>query len=335
MNRRRPLERPGFTLVELLVVIAIIGVLVGLLIPAVQAAREASRRTACSNKLKQIALAVQNHASAHGSLPPSIVWNDDQADSGAKWSALSRLLPYLEQAAAHSRIDFLAPVHSSPVTPMRIDVLLCPSEQHDTPRLGGSEPVHYPLNYGLNMGDWRVYDPALKEGGPGAFVPNRWLKLSTFTDGLSNTLCSAEVRAYTPYYRNARTRPLAPPTDPAEICALGGQARMGADFTENTGHTEWVDGQVHQTGFTAAYTPGTRVPCDELGNVFDVDWTSASQSTNQTEPTYAAVTSRSYHPAGVNVARMDGSVQFESVDVDLKVWRALATRAGGETVSAD
>lgn len=323
-------RRPGFTLVELLVVIAIIGVLIALLIPAVQAAREASRRSSCANKVRQIALAVQNHEGAHGTMPPTILFAEGEREFGAKWSAHARLLPYLEGGAIHDRIDFNEPVHSSPVTPLRIDVFLCPSEVNDVARFSGGEPQHYPVNYGLNMGVWLVYDPSLKEGGPGAFVPNHALQSSSFTDGLSNTLCAADVRAYTPYYRNARTGDRQPPDDPATICQLGGQARMGAQLSDNTGHTEWVDGQVHQTGFTAAFTPGARVLCNELGSVFDVDWTSASQGSNQTEPTFAAVTSRSYHPGGVNAARMDCSVRFESGDVDRSVWRALATRAGGE-----
>ena len=335
MSRCRSNRRPGFTLVELLVVIAIIGVLIALLLPAVQSAREASRRSACANKLKQIALAVQNHESANGTIPPAILGAGGTREVGAKWSAFSRLLPYLEASALHSQIDFDAAVRSSPVSAIRIDALLCPSEEHDMARFAGSSPVHYPLNYGLNMGVWLVYDPGLEIGGPGAFVPNRWIKSSSFTDGLSNTLCAAEVRAFTPYYRNAHTADQTPPTDPAAICNLGGQARMGAEVQENTGHTEWVDGQVHQTGFTAAFTPGTRVECNELGNVYDVDWTSASQGSNQTEATFAAVTSRSYHAAGVNSARMDGAVRFESVDIDRAVWQSLATRAGGESTTAE
>lgn len=336
-RRRRvvfPASGDGFTLVELLVVVAIVGALIALLLPAVQSARETSRRGACGNKMRQIAVATQNYEAAEGAFPPSILWAEGERKFGAKWSAYARLLPFLEQEALHQQIDFNEPVHGSPATPQRIDVLLCPSEPHDAARFAGGAPVHYPLNYGLNQGVWLVYDPELKEGGPGAFVPNRAVEASSFTDGMSNTLCAAEVRAYTPYYRNAHTRDAVPPELPEAICGLGGQARMGPELDENTGHTEWVDGQVHQTGFTAAFPPGTRVLCPELGQPYDVDWTSASQGSNQTEPTYAAVTARSYHPGGVNTAWMDGSVRWTADSVDRDLWQASATRAGGETVSA-
>src|ERR1700691_3086663 len=95
----RPRHR-GFTLVELLVVIAIIGVLVALLLPAVQQAREAARRSQCSNNLKQQALAVQNFASAFGTLPSSV-----RPPGGARISWLTQTLPYLDQQGLYDKYD--------------------------------------------------------------------------------------------------------------------------------------------------------------------------------------------------------------------------------------
>lgn len=94
--------RHGFTLVELLVVIAIIGILVALLLPAIQAAREAARRSQCANNLKQIGLALQNYHSAHNTLPMGAALQE-----GAMWSGF--LLPYLEEAALADlvTIDFV------------------------------------------------------------------------------------------------------------------------------------------------------------------------------------------------------------------------------------
>ena len=91
-----PSKRRGFTLVELLVVIAIIGLLVALLLPAVQAAREAARRTQCTNNLKQMGLAMQLYMNAGGSLPPACFLAIGQTSTS--WSVHARLLPYIEQA---------------------------------------------------------------------------------------------------------------------------------------------------------------------------------------------------------------------------------------------
>ncbi|HEX6961600.1 MAG TPA: DUF1559 domain-containing protein [Lacipirellula sp.] len=109
-NRRRQIRRRAFTLVELLVVIAIIGVLVALLLPAVQAAREAARRSQCQNNLKNIALAVLNYESARKTLPVGMV---SQPDPYEAWSWSTFALPYLEQQAVFDRMrpaaDFVKP----------------------------------------------------------------------------------------------------------------------------------------------------------------------------------------------------------------------------------
>ncbi len=322
-------SRPGFTLVELLVVIAIIGILIGLLLPAVQFAREAARRASCVNHLKQIALAVQTYQNSIGSYPPSITWTERVTDDSAKWSAQVRLLPYLEQLATYRLVDFGDRAADGPAS-TRIETYLCPSESNDVPRMAGGVPIHFPLNYAMNMGVWLVYDPDIKLGGRGAFVPNSKLRPNHFTDGLSHTLCTSEVKAYTPYFRNAMNATSNPPASADELCAMGGQPLMGEALDDNNGHTEWVDGRVHQTGITAMFTPNAKVPCVKDGKTYDIDWTNVQESSSQPAATYAAITARSYHPGGVNAALMDASVRFVSSNVDLAVWRAEATRDGGE-----
>lgn len=114
LDRRRSGCRThhGFTLIELLVVIAIIGILIGLLMPAVQAAREAGRRTACSNNLKQIGLALHNYHDTLKSYPPGfLTFADRRVDPLAEirapgWGWYSHTLPFLEKANAHDRIEF-------------------------------------------------------------------------------------------------------------------------------------------------------------------------------------------------------------------------------------
>ena len=334
--RQSGARRPdGFTLVELLVVIAVIGILVALLLPAVQAAREAARRMSCSNNLKQLGLALANFENVHRAYPES--WHATApSPSGAidGWSAQAQLLPYLEQNPLADRVDFDQSYNLAqavpgtggqpvPLSSLRIPILLCPSEVRNEVRTSGGTPVHYPLNYGVNLGVWFAYDPVTQRGGEGAFQPLKRRTAAALLDGLSNTLGMAEVKAYTPYFRNAAAAD--PPLPPAAgLSALGGQ------FNSETGHTEWVDGRVHQTGFTAAYTPNTRVEYLHNGVRYDVDWTNQQEGKSATVKTYAAVTSRSYHPGGVQVVLMDGSVHFVADPIKLDVWRALSTRDGGE-----
>jgi len=133
------------------------------------------------------------------------------------------------------------------------------------------------------------------------------------------------VKAWNPYFRNAGLDSPSLP-QPADLCGLGGQ------FKSNSGHTEWVDGRVHQIGFTATFTPNTPVPCVMNGEVFDIDWTNMQEGKSDRSRTYAAVTARSYHAQGVQTMRMDGSVQFTPDGIDLVVWRALATRNQHEVI---
>src|SRR5688572_19286757 len=97
--------RPAFTLVELLVVIAIIGVLVAILLPAVQAAREAARRTSCTNNIRQVALAIANYESARRHFPTSFDWNFTTPDT-TSWSIQAKILPYLEEGSLYKHINF-------------------------------------------------------------------------------------------------------------------------------------------------------------------------------------------------------------------------------------
>ena len=119
-------RRHGFTLVELLVVIAIIAMLVTLLLPAVQAAREAARRTQCQNNFKQIGLALQNYHSAIGTFPPGSRWTSDYFG----WSWGVYILPQMEQGTVYNQLnfaeDFLSPINWA-VMGTKIDYFLCPS----------------------------------------------------------------------------------------------------------------------------------------------------------------------------------------------------------------
>ena len=90
---------------------------------------------------------------------------------------------------------------------------------------------------------------------------------------------------------------------------------------------------IHQTGFTTTFPPNTLVPFEVAGQVVDVDFNSMREGKSATIPTYAAVTSRSYHSGGVNVMLMDGSVRFLGNNISQATWRALGSRAGGEVAT--
>jgi prepilin-type N-terminal cleavage/methylation domain-containing protein/prepilin-type processing-associated H-X9-DG protein len=150
MHRRR-----GFTLVELLVVIAIIGVLVALLLPAVQAAREAARRSQCQNHLKQIALGLQNYHDVFSAFPPGeISFTSPPASAQNNWVWSALILPFVEQGPLHAQLNpGNGPVPpatgTNPKTPLvlsKIPVYWCPSDVSKliNPRLGNYAKTNYP-----------------------------------------------------------------------------------------------------------------------------------------------------------------------------------------------
>jgi prepilin-type N-terminal cleavage/methylation domain-containing protein len=338
----RPTRSPkvayrGFTLIELLVVIAIIAVLIGLLLPAVQQAREAARRVQCKNQLKQIGIALHNYLDALSVFPPTICVG---TGGGGEWSMHARLLPYADQANMFNGIDFSQNYNQTStafpygIKTMRVPFMICPSDPQDRMRLNSSgNPDHYPHTYGANLGTWLVYDPATGQHGDGAFGPNSKTGANSFTDGMSNTLCFSEVKAWTPYARNASSplgANLAAPGGISNVCSYVSGA---AQFQADSGHTEWADGRAHHVGFTTTMGPNTDVLCTNGSNgVQDVDYSSQREDNPEGTPnrTYAAVTSRSHHVGLVNSLLMDGSVRSVSENISLTVWRALGTRAGGE-----
>ncbi len=329
------LPRVGFTLVELLVVIAIIGILVGLLLPAVQAAREAARRMSCSNNLKQIGLALHNYESAHKVLPPSTVSIGGSASQ--PWSAHAFIIPYLEGSNISALINYGLGYHDgtnksmfppSGIATVRVPVFLCPSDPNDKMRVDAGVPVHYPTTYGLSMGTYLIYNPVNRQDSGAAFSPNRKNLISGFTDGLSNTIGLAEVKAFNPRFHDFVSMPNVPPTAPSIVSA----SYVGGNWSATNGHTEWVCGRAIHTGFTSTFTPNTRVLHVQDGVTYDIDVTSSREGRNQTDPTYGIITSRSYHTGLVNTVLMDGSVRSVSNNLDLSTWRSLNTRAGGEVI---
>ncbi len=335
MNRRR-----GFTLIELLVVIAIIAVLIALLLPAVQAAREAARRIQCTNNLKQLGLGLNTYESSVGALPPSLALSGKGATVTwfGGWSVHGRILPFLEQGSMFNAINFginYETPQNSTVSAQAVSVYMCPSEIRTEPKVGDSGLI-YPTNYGWCMGDWYVWGGFSSVANRSAFGPNRSRRLADFTDGTSNTMVAAEVKTYTAYVRDCgglgqinNPDVIPPPHADPRIVA---PEDNGCSLKPTSGHTEWPDGQVQQSGMTTAWPPNKRVQ-RASDPALDVDLT--GQREHLGGPTYAAINSRSYHPGGVNVLFGDGSVHFVKDSINGVSWRALGTVGGGEILSSD
>ncbi len=327
----------GMTLIELLVVIAIIGVLVGLLLPAVQAAREAARRLTCQNHLKQIGLAVQNYQSVYRSFPPGGIFT-----GSTSWSAHGRIMPFLEQGSAFEQvrldIDWHDPLNlATGIQRLQIPEYACPTDPLSDDYFYDDEGSVRPVNYGFNFGTWFNFDPRDNTYGDGCFHVNARIAPESITDGLSNTLCMSEVKTFTPYFRNtANPGPTVPPNaDYLALFAGGAQFKMGASQNDNAGHTEWCDSPVHESGFTTVFTPNQKVPyLHSDGATYDIDFNSRYEGTSWTEPTYAAVTSRSHHRGLVHTLWMDGSVRTTTNSIELTIWRAMGTRNGHEVLPA-
>lgn len=285
------LTRCGFTLVELLVVIAIIGVVVGLLLPAVQAARESARRAQCSNNLKQIGLAIQQHHAGQGRLPPGTLRSNDDGDptgvAGFGWATF--LLPYVEEKDLYNRLalptgelnDILKEPAKRELVQVPLRVFRCPSDgsaplNADRP-FAGDKYGHTPGakgNYiGVHGTRFVTLDEQLNQklDSFGSFWPESRITLTHISDGTSKTLLVGErhsgdlagvwmgVRSY--YNAGVTGLPMALGTSESRINEKAGGGRNGFSshhpggslFVFADGHVDFLDEAIdfNQTGATS------------------------------------------------------------------------------------
>jgi prepilin-type processing-associated H-X9-DG protein len=175
-----------------------------------------------------------------------------------------------------------------------------------------------------------------------AFGPNASRTFASFTDGLSQTLLGAEVKAYMPAYHNCGSVPPPGPSTPTTIpdvptvlASVAAAPNAGCVIITapsgmpGGGHSQWANGNSTYDAITTALPPNTKSPC---GTYVDCDMASINEGDGG--PSYASVTSRSYHPGGVNALFGDGSVHFVKSTINWTSWRALGTVGSGEVIDA-
>ena len=376
MNRIGGGGNLAFTLVELLVVIAIIGILIALLLPAVQAAREAARRMQCTNNLKQLALACQVYNDAHKSLPMgSDSWGAPSSPGNMRvMSGWVLICPYIEQVAVYDLFmeNYNRPnADGTPNTGLRVwgydaairrtpaSFLACPSDGRANILTGDNRSGTYRMSAGDYCTKTEGHDWAGNDGANysrGALQPAKWTTLGDISDGTSNTACCTErlVGESGDLIKRAiaRTVSAALSSTNHNVCystshtfvpqlCLELRGANGSYGPENgrysgfqiEGGSRWWDGQGIMTWANFILPPNSP---------------SCSSGTGHNDPALLPPTSN--HTGGVNIALVDGSVQFVSETVgtnDLTLrakrgggatnygpWGALGSRNGGESMTA-
>jgi prepilin-type N-terminal cleavage/methylation domain-containing protein/prepilin-type processing-associated H-X9-DG protein len=337
--------RSAFTLIELLVVIAIIGVLIALLLPAVQAAREAARRSQCVNNLKQIGLALNNYHSAYGVFPPGYVsavvptitdaCNQDaenalSVDLGPGWAWGSMILPQLEQGPLYNSINFSLSVgfaDNNTCSTTLLSVYLCPSD-------GGPSIVPVlkdppdPANPGTYTGS-AIDDYVARANYVGMFGLGEICAASGATSAPNVGSIGNSVGMF---YRNSRTSFSDVTDGSSQTIAIG-------ERSHNLSYVTWtarsIGGWLGKTslieGGTDLFNPSPEECWTQVLGPAGLE--DGLRTPNNPEAHVEDYWSR--HPGGVNFLFADGSVHFIKNTINPTPWRALATRSGNEVISSD
>jgi prepilin-type N-terminal cleavage/methylation domain-containing protein/prepilin-type processing-associated H-X9-DG protein len=344
-------RRQGFTLIELLVVIFIIGALVALVVPAVQSAREASRRAACANNLKQIGIALASHSAANGTLPAGGLgeYTAKGYDPMTAFGPLSphlQLLPYLDQAplynALNQKVGGRDVQTEPPTSPLSLDaangtvaqtslsVFLCPSDPRRFTPGNSYRSCMGPLPLVFDSAPWQG------RGGGGAFAGLEFHREADITDGLSQTAGFSErshgsgssqgtfVGSVDVWYSGLNE--VDNKIDSDEMLAACSALKSVPSHSFNQAGQRWIQAGYLHTAYNHVAPPNGPGPdCTDSGD----------GPTTELSISGGSFSARSAHSGGVHVLFLDGSTRFVRNGVSLPVWRALASRAGGESITAD
>ena len=333
----------AFTLVELLVVIAIIGILVALLLPAIQAAREAARRSQCLNNLKQIGIACLNYENSHKTLPPGSYYSLFANAKPPGGNYLTEIMPYMELGTVVDGIDrtrfFSEAVNAPIIRNLIISQLICPSDQDETRIATAVEPSG--RNPQQAQKTWYT-------GSMGTTIPDSVTLLSTLPITGNDTVGGPN---------------LPPPAKLAVGCNFGTQeiscapcrTRAGVPCSDNSlcgglicREHEGVPIRKAKDGVSKTFLAGETIPSHIIFNsVFSENFVVSSTLTpiNLFEsdnfamrlPRTYPLTSgfKSWHPGGVHMLLGDGSARLIQETIDYFVWNAYGSRSGGESISGD
>jgi prepilin-type N-terminal cleavage/methylation domain-containing protein/prepilin-type processing-associated H-X9-DG protein len=322
LNNGRSSQHSAFTLIELLIVISIIGALTGLLLPAIQAARTSSQRIACSNKLRQLGLALHTYHDGRKKFPPG-----RGTPTPYVFSPQAFLLPFVEGEGLAQSIDFQSPPTTFTVPPSTVydgsvnatvasmipAILICPSDGSNgrVPgfAFGGTNYVAC-VGSGRNDGNLTAAD--------GVFFLGSATKLRSVTDGTSVTVLLSE-RTLGDGTSSADATNLdrmireIPPSSSPNLTTC--DASMPGTWNhERSG--KWILGNYGNTLYNHCLSPNSQ----------EYDCMNGTQQKARTA-------ARSNHPNGVNSTFCDGSLRFVSNDIALPTWHAFSTRANGEAIS--
>lgn len=340
------LRQRGFTLIELLVVIAIIAVLVAILLPAVQQAREAARRSTCTNNLKQFGIALHGYHEIHGMFPRMVQGPVIEGNAGNGWrsySAHTMLLPLMDQSALYNQIIPLidqnrranddGTVSAESILGLnskRVAGFLCPSDSPPQDRVDWN---NYAGCAGANKG-WGIGTTDQN----GIFNQTVWVRIGDINDGTSNVIAFAEIVTTdqggalgTPAnlakvregngISGANAAPDSYPTlNKATIDGWSAAAVAITTFNGNRVGEKWVRGQQSRTGFTTLLTPNSQTP--------NVTFHCAGCNYDG-RGMHAA---RSKHAGGVMTMLADGSVKFFGESIDWEVYQRYGSRLDGQSV---